>query len=182
MTQKMLLVRSMTKRFLAVTLAALLAAPLATAGEKVPRSAKWLPSGEGDWRSGCNHYQNRARFLSREGEIEFVVLLADACTAAELSLNSTNEHERWAAEWFLGKVVELRDTIVDMNMRRVYGDTKNPWAKPKGADGKDQITRTIQIARVGKWGEYLIAHRMGLFSAYDVWLDSGTGFSIAFKR
>lgn len=182
MTRTILLLRTMTKRFLAAFLAVVLTAPSATAGGTVPTGTDWLPSGAGDWRSGCNHYQNRARFLPREGEIEFVVLLADACTAAERSLRATNEHERWAAEWFLAKVLELRDTIVDLNLRRVYGDTGDPLAKPKRGDGQNRVSRTVEIARVGKWGEYLIAHRMGLFSAYDVWLDSGTDFSIAFHR
>ncbi|MEM7240385.1 MAG: hypothetical protein AAF501_21500 [Pseudomonadota bacterium] len=174
--------RKLVTVFFAGSLAGFLGLQAASAAETVPAKAGWLPSGAGDWRSGCNHYQNRARFLPRDGTIEFVVLLADACAAAEASLTSTNEHERWAAEWFLQEVVDLRDTIVDMNMRRVYGDTQTPSASPLTPDGSGRITRTIEIARVGKWGEYLIAHRMGLFSAYDTWLDSGASFSIAFQR
>lgn len=154
----------------------------AAPGHAAPDGEKWLSSGQGSWRSGCNHYQNRARFLAREGEIEFVVLLADACSAAERSLESPNAHERSAAELFLQKVVDLRDTLVDLNMRRVYGDAATPMAQPKSADGTSRRGRAIEISHVGKWGEYLIAHRMGLISAYDVWLDSGTDFSIAFKR
>ncbi|MBY8975312.1 hypothetical protein KHP62_05815 [Rhodobacteraceae bacterium NNCM2] len=163
-----------------VLVPAALMGSVAAAAEKVPEGAKFYPSGNGSWRSGCNHYQNRARFLSREGDIEFVVLLAEACSAAEKSLDSRREAERLAAMDFLEKVVALRDTLVDMNMRRVYGDTENPWAKPVFNDYHGG--RTIEISRVGKWGEFLIAHRMGVFSAYDAWLDSGTDFSIAFVK
>ncbi|MEM7179030.1 MAG: hypothetical protein AAGD47_08525 [Pseudomonadota bacterium] len=165
-----------------VLLPVLFSGPVAGAGEKIPKGAMFYPSAQGSWKSGCNHYQNRARFLPREGEIEFVVLLADACTAAEVSLQSKNETERGAAREFLEKVVLLRDTIVDMNMRRVYGDTQNPWAKPLMAHRDGSLGRSVQMARVGKWGEFLIAHRMGLFSAYDAWLDSGADFSIAFVK
>lgn len=163
-------------------LPAVLMGPVADAAEQIPKGAKFYPSSEGSWQSGCNHYQNRARFLSREGEVELVVLLADACTAAKTSLQSTSEAERKTARDFLEKVVLLRDTIVDMNMRRVYGDTQNPWAKPLKANRDGSLGRSVQMARVGKWGEFLIAHRMGLFSAYDAWLDSGANFSLAFVR
>ena len=173
-------------RFGCALIGALLMAPTAQASEaseeKVPRGAKWLASGAGNWHSGCNHYQNRARFLPRTGNIAFVTLLAEACSAAEHSLEHGTETEQVAAEWFLAKVVLLRDTIVEMNMERVYGKTKNPWARPMTADGKDNEAHTVQLRRVSEWGEFLIAHRMGLFSAYDAYLQSGTAFSMAFEN
>ncbi|MEM9044916.1 MAG: hypothetical protein AAGC81_09475, partial [Pseudomonadota bacterium] len=88
-----------------------------------------------DLRAGCNHYENRARFLSREGNIEFVTLMAEACGAAENSLGSLRTEERQAAHLFLHRVLQLKDTIIDMNMRRVYGETDNPFAKPQDAEG-----------------------------------------------
>ena len=128
-------------------------------------------------RSGCNHYENRARFMSRNGQIEFVVMLAEACVAAEKSLDSKIYSERLAAEYFLKKVLRLRNTLIDMNMRRVYGNQTSPFARPVTPDGQLQ-----PIRRVSNAGEYLIAHRMGVFTAYQDWLDSGTTFSIAFVR
>ncbi|MEM9044915.1 MAG: hypothetical protein AAGC81_09470 [Pseudomonadota bacterium] len=148
----------------------------------MPKGATWLASGAGNWHSGCNHYQNRARFLPRKGNIAFVTLLAEACSAAEFSLENGKEPERLAAEWFLSKVVLLRDTLVEMNMERVYGKTKNPWARPVTADGKNIEAHAVQLRRVNEWGEYLIAHRMGVFSAYDAWRLSGAGFSMAFVK
>lgn len=126
-------------------------------------------------RSGCNHYENRARFMPREGRIEFVVMLAEACVAAEKSLDSEVYAERVAAEHFLKRVLSLRNTVIEMNMRRVYGGQASPWAGPITPDG---TLRSMQ--RVSNAGEYLIAHRMGLFDVYREWLDSGTRFSIAF--
>ena len=128
-------------------------------------------------RSGCNHYENRARFMSREGRIEFVVMLAEACVAAEKSLDSDVYGERLAAEYFLKRVLRLRNTVIDINMRRVYGSQTSPWARPITPDGQLEPVR-----RVSNAGEYLIAHRMGLFNAYQDWLDSGASFSIAFVR
>ncbi|MEM8792079.1 MAG: hypothetical protein AAGE80_10705 [Pseudomonadota bacterium] len=130
-----------------------------------------------DLRAGCNHYENRARFLSREGEIAFVTLMAEACAAAEVSLGSDSASERKTARRFLHRVLELRDTIIDMNMERVYGETDNPFAKPKVAEGD-----ASEFTRVTDTGEFLIAHRMGVMSAYQAWLDSGASFSIAFLK
>ncbi|MEM1275513.1 MAG: hypothetical protein AAGH74_03240 [Pseudomonadota bacterium] len=76
---------------------------------------------------------------------------------------------------FLRRVLELRDTIIEMNMHRVYGQTDNPFAKPKVREGD-----AAEFTRVTDTGEFLIAHRMGVLVAYKAWLDSGTSFSIAF--
>lgn len=135
-----------------------------------------------DLRAGCNHYENRARFLPRTGDIAFEVLIAEMCGAAETSLKSTNAVERQAAQDLLERVLELRDTIIDMNMHRVYGDQTSPFARPVIADGRANGPRGGAFARVSSVGEYLIAHRMGLFTAFDAWLDTGPQFSLAFLR
>ncbi|MEM0943782.1 MAG: hypothetical protein AAGI70_07520 [Pseudomonadota bacterium] len=133
-----------------------------------------------DLRAGCNHYQNRARFLTREGQVEFVTMIAEACAAAETSLDGDNPGERQAAERFLRRVLHLRDTIIEMNMTRVYGAQRDPRAQPLTPDGKSAAGLGTPFGRVSDTGEFLIAHRLGLFRAYDAWLDSGANFSIAF--
>lgn len=126
--------------------------------------------------AGCNHYDNRARFLPREEPVDYVVLLAEACRAAEASLDSDVYGERLAAEYFLKRVLRLRNTIIAMNMRRVFGDQTSPYAKPRTEQGE------AAFKPVSPAGEFLIAHRMGVFDAYDAWLDSGAQFSIAFMK
>ncbi|MEM7505365.1 MAG: hypothetical protein AAF415_01365 [Pseudomonadota bacterium] len=126
--------------------------------------------------AGCNHYDNRARFLSREEPVDYVVLLAEACRAAEASLDRELYGERLAAEYFLKRVLRLRNTIIDMNMHRVFGDQTSPYAKPQTEQG-DAAFKPVSPA-----GEFLIAHRMGVFDAYTAWLDSGAEFSIAFVK
>jgi len=116
------------------------------------------------YAKACHHYENRARFRVR-GTGDFIATLADSCVAARRSLGH-GPTEAVAAVAFLDRVVELFDTVSRMNFERVYGETTNPFAKPLAAHGE-----FVPLGRVTETGEFLIAHRMGLISAYDSWRD-----------
>lgn len=160
---------------LSMALLTIVHAPRTMAAEPVTPDQATVSSE--DLRAGCNHYVNRARFMSREGRIEFVVLVSEMCQAAERSMTHPSPAQRVAAEALLNRVLELRNTIIAMNMRRVYGDQTSPWAKPLTRDG-----RLMPVGRVSPAGEFLIAHRMGVMTVYDAWLDTGGRVSLAFVR
>lgn len=127
------------------------------------------------YANACNHYVNRAFFKPRDGQPEFVVTLADGCLAAQTSLGANAPHERVAAAAFLSRLVELRDTIIDMNMERVFGKDYNKYTRIPS--NKDE--RSEPVPRVSMYGEYLIAHQMGLIAAYNAWLDTGPKIAMA---
>lgn len=123
----------------------------------------------------CNHYVNRARFKERTGHVEFVTTMADSCEQAIVSLSSGGLTERRTAIVFLSRLLELRDTVIDMNMVRVFGETYTPYTRiTYGTSG-----RTESVRKVSESGEYLIAHRMGLLAAFEAWLDSDPAMALA---
>lgn len=145
------------------------------AGELTQAKSKIDPAPDAH-ASACHHYQNRARFKSRQAPYEFVTLLAEACSAAQQSMTAASANERATAKQFLDRLLILRDTVVAMNMDRVYGPDPAPAAKPRRTYG-----RVGSIPKVSSTGEYLIARSLGVMVAYDAWLDSGAEFSLASK-
>lgn len=128
--------------------------------------------------SVCKHFVNRARFMARGEDQEFVVTLADACVDAQRSLDSGEGREQQAAADFLTLLKTLRDTVIDMNMTRVFGDNFTPFTRiGYGAKGKTEAVR-----RVSQSGEYLIAHRMGVLRAYRAWLDTDPRLALLSKQ
>lgn len=121
----------------------------------------------------CNHYENRARFLPRAQPVDFVVLLAEACSAARISLDGTST-ERMAAADFLSRLVALNTEITAINVARVFGPEAEPASKPMRRGG---LLRPI--GNVSATGEFLIAHRMGLLSAFDRWRETSPDFPLA---
>jgi len=118
----------------------------------------------------CRTYENRARFLPRDGALDFVTVMADGCAAARRSLRDGAAREQRAAVRYLERLARLRDTIIDMNMTRVFGEGAEPYARPRQADGP-----LTPLDEVSGTGEILIAHRMGLFAAFEHWrAEAGT--------
>ncbi len=116
----------------------------------------------------CEYYQTRsgqaqAGPARRSATGEFVVFLAGACAAAEISLDTGTGRQRARAALLLSRIALLRETIGRMNADR--------WGR--AAAMPSPVTPS---------GEFLIAHRMGLMIAFDAWLDSGVDFSLAFYR
>ena len=157
--------------FLVAALAAAPALP-AAAGPQ----ARYLAGPSDAHRASCHHYENRARFKPRSGTLEFVTLLAEACSAAMVSLERPEPRLHAAAESFLDRLVVLNQVIREMNTERIFGGRALRQATPP-EDGK----RLHSLPGVSDTGEFLIAHRMGLFTAMDDWLDSGGRFSLALR-
>lgn len=124
------------------------------------------------YENACNHYVNRARFLPRDVSPKLVVTLADSClpALAVLRVEDPDVHRLYheAAENYLRHLLLLRDTVVDMNMERAFGKTYSRWTRMKSR----RDDRTQAVPKVSEAGEYLIAYRMGLFDAYQAWLDT----------
>ncbi len=114
--------------------------------------------------AACRTYENRARFLPREEPLSFLVQMAEGCRAARRSLAEGDRVERRAAVDFLDRLAEFRDTIIAINMDRVYGSGAGPFARPKLAQGQMR-----PLGEVSESGEVLIAHRMGLLAAFEGW-------------
>jgi len=87
----------------------------------------------------------------------FAALLAGACRGALAELDAGPRDHRIAAARLLLRLTRLQEAVAGMNAER-------------SARGAAPVTAT---------GEYLIAHRIGVVSALDVWLDSAPGFSLA---
>lgn len=126
----------------------------------------------------CKHYVNRAKFRARSNNPEFVVILADSCQPALKSLESPHVRERAAAEDYLMRLLRFRDTVIDMNMERVFGKTYTRWTRMQSF--RDE--RQARVPRVSETGEYLIAYRMGLLHAYRAWLDTGPELAFGFEN
>lgn len=126
----------------------------------------------------CKHYVNRARFMERDASPEFVVVLADGCEFAQKSLQTGDFRQRQAAAGFLLRLRSLRDTVIDMNMTRVFGHEYGPSTDI----AYDTDARSEPVRRVSQTGEYLIAHQMGLLYAYRTWLDSDPQIEMAVSR
>ena len=114
----------------------------------------------GAFAGACSYYQERA--VAEEGMPAgaFTAFLADACVRAEALLESGTPEQRARSALLLDRITELRRTIATMNMGRAAGDARG-------------------YVPVSPSGEFLIAHRMGVFLAFDAWVDTGVPFSVA---
>jgi hypothetical protein len=123
----------------------------------------------------CEHYRVRAEAgagTARRGSSgDFVIFLAVACGAAEVSLDTGTSKQRARAALLLSRITLLRETISLMNAERAAASMKTNGGT--GAFTRFPVTPS---------GEFLIAHRMGLMIAFDAWLDTGVDFSLAFSR
>ena len=127
------------------------------------------------YTSACKHYVNRARFLARDAQADFITQFADGCEAALMDLKSGTPKAQSAAAAFLSGLADLRGTIIDINMTRLFGAKRTPFSQPL----KGNTARTEALRKVSGTGEYLIAHRMGLIEAYTTWLDTVPHVSLA---
>lgn len=122
----------------------------------------------------CRTFENRARFRPRAETVDFIVLLAEACGAARRSMASGDHGDRALAEAFLNRLVLFRDTVIAINMERLFGRGAGPFDKPLISGGRQTV-----FAGVSETGEFLIAHRMGLLDAFDRWRETAPDFTLA---
>ena len=121
--------------------------------------------------SACEYYRRRGGSQPRREPVAFAGFLTEACTAARQSLESDSPHQSAAALQLLRRIALLHQTIREMNA-----------ARELAVEGKVGIERMRSLTRVTPTGEFLIAHRLGLMSAFDAWLDTGAEFSLASYR
>lgn len=117
----------------------------------------------------CNYYDNRARWNSREGDIAFVTMMAEACAAARVSFLSGTPAQRQAARRFLNALSEFREVINAMNLEQ-YRRHRAGTAVGYYGDGAWAITEA---------GEVLIARSFGVTDAFETWLDTKPDFALA---
>lgn len=127
------------------------------------------------YAKACNHYVNRTRFTPRDDQPDFFVTLADGCQNAQVALRTKSIPKRAAATAFLGRLADLRDTILTINMDRLFGSNWTRYSRPKDKN----TARTESLGQVSHTGEYLIAHRMGLIAALNAWTISDRDVSLA---
>ena len=151
-------------RFL-VALLLLMVVPPVTAG-----AGQAFGADRAGWQTACDTYDNRARFMRRDGDVAFALLMAEACRGAFASLDSGRPAERDAAARLLTRISALRDMIVQLTVDKAYGAGGQPALTARGAR---------PMARVSATGEYLIAREMGVIDAIASWVGTGAPFSLA---
>ena len=127
------------------------------------------------YAKACATYENRARFLPRSETVDFVVMMAEGCRAAQATLASGGPGRRAAAVAYLGRLVELRDTVIAMNTDRAYG----PGAGPRSWPIERSAGELRAFGGVSRTGELLIAQRMGLLAMFDRWRAGAPDFRLA---
>jgi len=105
----------------------------------------------------CRQYHLRAGTAGEGRDAGFETALAAACDNAGPELDGGSSARRRAAARLLRRIANLHETVAQMNAERARS-------------GSVPVTAT---------GEFLIAHRLGVVSALEVWLDTGPGFSLA---
>ncbi|HUF88103.1 MAG TPA: hypothetical protein VMM59_12035 [Thermohalobaculum sp.] len=115
----------------------------------------------------CTYYQARAAAARQTRPGEFVVFLADTCSAAEALLEAGTAEQRQRSAVLLWRISELRRTVAQMDRAR---------ALRRAERGFDGLPSHLPVSPSG---EFLIAHRMGVMTAFDLWLETGVQFSIA---
>jgi hypothetical protein len=128
----------------------------------------------------CKHYGNRARFQPRDTDVSLEALLADSCDAAVhvIQLQTAGgSQQAAAAQTYLERLTQFRRLIVTMNIERLYGPNPGPRQQPSKRSAQQQVG----LGKVTSSGEFLIAHRMGVFQALDAWRDETPSFSLALR-
>jgi hypothetical protein len=118
----------------------------------------------------CHHYENRARYMPRSGEVGFVAVLADACAQAGVHAVEPGPH-RTAAMRFLLALGQVRAEIVAIDTDRM----RAPAPRAAGA------VRDLRSSRglITETGEFLILRHAGVFAALGEWVATGADFELA---
>lgn len=135
-------------------------------------------------RATCSHYDNRARFLVRGANAEFVTVLADACHELidELYVRfDTTPYVKKRAERLLNRMSLLKSTIITMNMERAFGTAYTPRTQLKVSFSNQGQIRQQQGRMVSPTGEYLIARELGVLAAYRDWSRAANYETAALK-
>jgi hypothetical protein len=125
--------------------------------------------------SACRHYDNRARFLSRTVDVEYVTVIAEACAEArtESADAAAPQDRRAAAERYLATLQQARAVIDWINEGRIAGQRSDAEAAARVSSLRERYRL------VSPTGEYLILRQYGVFTALEAWVDTGASFSLA---
>lgn len=113
----------------------------------------------------CDHYANRARFMSRVEDAPLEVLLADSCKIAlsRLARHWINPYEAKRARIYLDRLTAYKKQIIMMNFES--------FAQLRQAKISRLPPPTFGYPspKVSAAGEYLIARQMGVIDVYSDW-------------
>ena len=122
----------------------------------------------------CRHYENRARFKPRDGDVEFVTVIADACQRVSVRLRdpAVSVTERAAGATYLKRLSSVRAAIAAMNATRLAG-------RDRGESGVNRRDLRSALRLVSPSGEFLILRSAGVFTALRRWMAAGGSFDLA---
>lgn len=124
------------------------------------------------WAAACRHYDNRARFLSRDSDVAFVTVLAEGCAAA-LPMAESPQPSGALARLFLTRLAGARAMIGEINADRIRVAHAGAEGFSRGARDLGQAMRLVSDT-----GEFLILREEGVFRALGAWADSGVRFDL----
>ena len=121
----------------------------------------------------CDHYGNRARFMPRSSNPSLEVMLADSCAMALRSIVvslHTDPYSAKRAHIYLERLHTLKETVIALNLSRIFGANPAPRSKPLGSALSDTGPMAKRSATISRTGEYLIAREIGVLAAYQDWV------------
>lgn len=124
-----------------------------------------------EFAEACHYYEMRAAAARQSRPGEFVVMLGDACSAADALIETGTPEQRRRSALLLWRISELRRTVDEMNGARA--------ARASAGGNNGAYNFWTGFVPVSPSGEFLIAHRLGVLRAFDAWLDTGVPFSVA---
>jgi hypothetical protein len=132
------------------------------------------------WRATCTHYENRARYKSREQRVEFVTVVADGCAAALDAFSAPGAtgapRQQAAAARFLDRLSAARAAIAEINAGRLAEAATRRAADRSFTRFQRDLARDLRFVR--PFGEYLILRAEGVYAALDAWVDAGADFAL----
>lgn len=124
--------------------------------------------------NACATYENRARFLPRDGDPAFLVLMADGCVAAQESLEDGRAAERGAAATYLRRLVTFRDRVVAANLEQVFGKHHTRVSLPTAPYGKLRDMASLSLS-----DEISLAYDLGVIAAFESWRARSPDLALA---
>lgn len=154
---------------------ALVAAP-AAAVDPAPHAAAPEAAAAQGWRHACRHYANRARYRSRERNVDFVTVLAEGCARAlaDAGDRSADPVRAAASRDLLRRIAAARTVVNAINSARLTAAGRSR----DGGFSRQVRNLSAEFNLVSETGEYLILRAEGVFAALDRWAAAGRGFAL----
>ena len=101
----------------------------------------------------CHYFQIRTERLSQMSDRSWLPVLAESCAAALENIGRAPETV--TDRVYLERLNQLRKSVIAMNIDRL-------------TSARDKTRPQFRVTVTGS-GEYLIAHYIGVFDAYETW-------------